>query len=139
MEGSGADTDGNEFKNAKEMWMEQVGDTTKRTQWYREGVGYWQGVEASVNGVLGGYGHVSDGDIFGSEVFLKSILAERFPLAGKDRPLLALGMSVYIHFLIFLNSRFLFMTCFQYMLYFFSYNLVFFYFYSYSSLFSLCI
>ncbi|XP_022977477.1 alpha N-terminal protein methyltransferase 1-like [Cucurbita maxima] len=90
MEGSGADTDGNEFKNAKEMWMEQVGDTTKRTQWYREGVGYWQAVEASVNGVLGGYGHVSDGDILGSEVFLKSILAERFPLAGKDRPLVAL-------------------------------------------------
>ncbi|XP_038881057.1 alpha N-terminal protein methyltransferase 1 isoform X2 [Benincasa hispida] len=90
MEGSGADTDGHEFKNAEEMWMEQVGNPTKRTQWYREGVGYWQGVEASVDGVLGGYGHVNDADILGSEVFLKSILAERFPFPGKDRPLVAL-------------------------------------------------
>lgn len=100
MEGSGADTDGHEFKNAEEMWMEQVGDPTKRTQWYREGVGYWQGVEASVDGVLGGYGHVNEADILGSEVFLKSILAERFPFAGKDRPLVALGNFVHTHFLI---------------------------------------
>ncbi|XP_022146716.1 alpha N-terminal protein methyltransferase 1 isoform X2 [Momordica charantia] len=90
MEVSGADTDGHEFKNAEEMWTEQVGNPTKRTQWYREGVGYWQGVEASVDGVLGGYGHVNDADILGSEVFLKSILSERFHFAGKDRPLVAL-------------------------------------------------
>ncbi|XP_022926332.1 alpha N-terminal protein methyltransferase 1-like isoform X5 [Cucurbita moschata] len=90
MEVSGADTDGHEFKNAEEMWMEQVGNPTKRTQWYREGLGYWQGLDASVDGVLGGYGYVNDTDIMGSEVFLKSILAERFPFAGKDRPLVAL-------------------------------------------------
>ncbi|XP_008439522.1 alpha N-terminal protein methyltransferase 1 isoform X2 [Cucumis melo] len=90
MEGSGADTDGHEFKNAEEMWREHVGNPTKRTEWYREGVGYWQGVEASVDGVLGGYGHVNDADILGSEVFLKSILGERLSFAGKDRPLVAL-------------------------------------------------
>ncbi|KAJ0038947.1 hypothetical protein Pint_22630 [Pistacia integerrima] len=28
----------------------------KKTQWYREGVSYWDGVEASVDGVLGGFG-----------------------------------------------------------------------------------
>jgi protein N-terminal methyltransferase len=36
-----------------------------------------KGVEASVDGVLGGYGHVNDADIIGSEVFLKTLLQER--------------------------------------------------------------
>ncbi|KAA0052465.1 alpha N-terminal protein methyltransferase 1 isoform X2 [Cucumis melo var. makuwa] len=85
-----AGVDGHEFKNAEEMWREHVGNPTKRTEWYREGVGYWQGVEASVDGVLGGYGHVNDADILGSEVFLKSVLGERLSFAGKDRPLVAL-------------------------------------------------
>ena len=115
MEGSGADTDGHEFKNAEEMWREHVGNPTKRTEWYREGVGYWQGVEASVDGVLGGYGHVNDADILGSEVFLKSILVERFSFAGKDRPLVALGISLLTHFLIFSFHHFclslLWMSC----------------------------
>ncbi|KAL0793121.1 hypothetical protein Bca101_064498 [Brassica carinata] len=49
------------------MWREAIGegDETKKTQWYREGVSYWEGVEASVDGVLGGYGHVNDADIKG--------------------------------------------------------------------------
>ncbi|BAB09152.1 unnamed protein product [Arabidopsis thaliana] len=61
------------------MWREEIGegDETKKTQWYRDGVSYWEGVEASVDGVLGGYGHVNDADIIGSEVFLKTLLQER--------------------------------------------------------------
>lgn len=38
----GTDSDGREFKNADEMWKEEVGDTQKKTDWYRTGVGYWE-------------------------------------------------------------------------------------------------
>lgn len=42
MEVGGSDSDGREFKNADEMWREQVGDPSKKTDWYHQGVGYWQ-------------------------------------------------------------------------------------------------
>ncbi|KAM6567651.1 hypothetical protein CsatA_026779 [Cannabis sativa] len=82
MELGGLDSHGRQFKNADEMWNDQVGDSTKKTEWYRQGVGYWEGVEASVNGVLGGYGHVNDADIMGSEAFLNSLFSERFSIAS---------------------------------------------------------
>lgn len=49
MEKGGLDSAGREFKNAEEMWREQVGDDhSKKTEWYRQGVGYWE-VSAFVN------------------------------------------------------------------------------------------
>ncbi|KAL9382940.1 hypothetical protein Peur_023263 [Populus x canadensis] len=90
MEAAGTDSDGREFKNPDEMWLEHTGDTSKKTQWYRDGVAYWEGVEASVNGVLGGYGHVNDADVKGSEGFLQTLLAELFVDGGIDRHLVAL-------------------------------------------------
>ncbi|XP_057780161.1 alpha N-terminal protein methyltransferase 1-like [Salvia miltiorrhiza] len=89
MDGGGVDSDGRQFKSAEEMWREAVGDgdPLKKSQWYSQGVGYWQGVEATVDGVLGGYGHVNKPDIEGSEAFLNLILAERFPDAGSERRL----------------------------------------------------
>ncbi|ESQ39509.1 hypothetical protein EUTSA_v10000956mg [Eutrema salsugineum] len=80
MDVCGVDSEGKEFNSAQEMWREEIGeegDETKKTQWYRDGVSYWEGVEASVDGVLGGYGHVNDADILGSEVFLKTLMQER--------------------------------------------------------------
>lgn len=50
-----------------------------------------KGVEASVDGVLGGYGHVNEADIHGSEAFLKTLLSERYPNAGTEGRLVALG------------------------------------------------
>lgn len=93
MEASGFDSEGREFKNAEEMWGEEIGkegDVHKRKEWYRQGVGYWEGVEATADGVLGGYAHVNDADIKGSEAFLKMLLAERFPDGGRGRNLVAL-------------------------------------------------
>lgn len=51
-----------------------------------------KGVEATVDGVLGGYGHVNKPDIESSEAFLNSILAEQFPDAGRGRRLVTLGI-----------------------------------------------
>ncbi|KAJ4901669.1 methyltransferase [Raphanus sativus] len=45
---------------------------------------------ASVDGVLGGYGHVNDADIIGSEVFLKTLLQERLVNRGTNQHLVAL-------------------------------------------------
>lgn len=46
MEVSGLDSDGKEFKNAEEMWREQIGEDgeqqEKKTHWYREGISYWE-------------------------------------------------------------------------------------------------
>ncbi|KAJ8752116.1 hypothetical protein K2173_001791 [Erythroxylum novogranatense] len=90
MEASGSDSSGRRFKNADEMWREHAGDTLKKSRWYRDGVAYWEGVEASVDGVLGGYGLVSHTDVKGSEGFLQALLSELFVDAGKNRPLVAL-------------------------------------------------
>ncbi|KAJ6423017.1 hypothetical protein OIU84_024030 [Salix udensis] len=90
MEAAGTDSDGREFKNPNEMWSEHTGDNNKKTQWYRDGVAYWEGVEASVDGVLGGYGHVNDADVKGSEGFLQTLLAELFVDGGIDRHFVAL-------------------------------------------------
>ncbi|MBA0875733.1 hypothetical protein Goshw_014147 [Gossypium schwendimanii] len=94
MEAAGSDSDGREFKNAQEMWREQIGDEgddPKKIQWYREGVAYWEkGVEASVDGVLGGFGQVNDADIKGSEAFLNSLLHKRFGDGGRNQHLVAL-------------------------------------------------
>ncbi|XP_034698373.1 alpha N-terminal protein methyltransferase 1 isoform X2 [Vitis riparia] len=93
MEASGLDSEGREFKNAEEMWRAEIGDGAdphKKTDWYRKGVGYWEGVEASVDGVLGGYGHVNDVDVKGSEAFLKTLFSERFVDAGRIQHLVAL-------------------------------------------------
>ena len=45
MEVSGVDSEGKEFNSAQEMWREAIGeegDETKKTQWYRDGVSYWE-------------------------------------------------------------------------------------------------
>ncbi|CAN4105452.1 unnamed protein product [Withania somnifera] len=85
MEMEGLDSEGRKFKNAEEMWREEVGDDdpAKKSQWYNKGVSYWEGVEATVDGVLGGYGHVNAADIKASEDFLNTILAQRFPDTGR--------------------------------------------------------
>ena len=46
-------------------------------------------MEASTEGVLGGYGCVNDADVKGSDAFIRPLLAERFGAA--KRHLVALG------------------------------------------------
>ncbi|KAJ3670037.1 hypothetical protein LUZ60_010361 [Juncus effusus] len=86
MEASGLDSNGRQFSSAGEMWREEIGEggeeKGKLVDWYNKGISYWQGVEASVEGVLGGYGCVNDVDVKCSEAFLKTILPVRF---GKEK------------------------------------------------------
>ncbi|KAK7363234.1 hypothetical protein VNO77_05368 [Canavalia gladiata] len=90
MDTAGLDSDGREFSSADEMWREQTGDSNKKTQWYRDGVSYWEGVKANMDGVLGGFANVNEPDISCSEDFLKILLSERFPGDVTRQPLVAL-------------------------------------------------
>eukprot|EP00850_Spirogloea_muscicola_P002585 SM000010S04223 [mRNA] locus=s10:301142:303008:+ [translate_table: standard] len=58
------------------MWRAELG----RGDWYARGVTYWEGVEATVDGVLGGYGTVSGRDIAESAAFLRDAFGAQ--LAG---------------------------------------------------------
>lgn len=60
------------------LWTELANqpDGTQNA-WYNKAVAYWDNQEASVNGVLGGYGHVSDDDIMESRKFLLKVTQSR--------------------------------------------------------------
>ena len=93
MEDGGLDYEDWEFKNAEEIQRVEIGDGIdphKKTDWYHKGVDYWECVEASVDGVLGGYDHVNDVDVKGSEAFLKTLFFDRFLDAGRIQHLVAL-------------------------------------------------
>jgi len=51
-----------------------------RQEWYQRGAHYWKNADATVDGVLGGFGHVSTVDIADSRRFLKSLDG-----VGRDR------------------------------------------------------
>ena len=66
------DSEGNEFKSIKEMWQKELNPTEQDKnekiegeriggvkQWYDKQKTYWDGQAATVDGVLGGYGHLS--------------------------------------------------------------------------------
>ena len=42
-------------------------------KYYNDGANYWSSVDPSVNGMLGGFGNISNTDIEGSAKFLKGI------------------------------------------------------------------
>ncbi|KAI6703068.1 hypothetical protein NL676_012204 [Syzygium grande] len=49
MESSGFDSKERELKNAAEMWRDgKEGDGHKRKEWYRQGVGYWEGCNFTI-------------------------------------------------------------------------------------------
>jgi len=55
-----------------------AGGGKKSVAWYQKGADYWMTQEASVDGVLGGFGHVSPVDMSGSKSFLSKLPGVRF-------------------------------------------------------------
>lgn len=68
----GEDEYGNIYQDLQEFWNKEL-ESTSKEQWYSKGVEYWNHTEATVDGVLGGYGFINDTDIRGSRTFLKEI------------------------------------------------------------------
>eukprot|EP00850_Spirogloea_muscicola_P026745 SM009998S25064 [mRNA] locus=s9998:29:511:- [translate_table: standard] len=90
MEAGGVDSEGRHYETPADMWRAELG----RGDWYARGVTYWEGVEATVDGVLGGYGTVSGRDIAESAAFLRDAFGAQ--LAGstaEGRRLVAAGPS----------------------------------------------
>jgi hypothetical protein len=82
----------------EDLW--KIIEDHKERDWYSASVAYWDKQEASYDGVLGGYGHVSEPDIAESRKFLMKALAG--PLeqsAAKKRRLIAIGARVLFVFL----------------------------------------
>jgi hypothetical protein len=96
-EEGGLDSDGRTYSSRKEMWEAEAGEDpngndaksiAKKLEWYHKGVSYWESVEASVDGVLGGYGSVNARDVADSNAFILEMFNECPPGAGD---LVALG------------------------------------------------
>ena len=77
-------------KTPDDLWATIRGD--KDQQWYTPAVEYWDKQEASYNGVLGGFGHVSELDVAGSRKFLQKAFASQLAeAAASKRALVAVG------------------------------------------------
>jgi galactose mutarotase-like enzyme len=67
---NGSDTEGKKFASIEDMWNDQDLSTwyTRASDWYEENC------STTIDGVLGGIGHISDVDLNGSRDFLLKIL-----------------------------------------------------------------
>eukprot|EP00850_Spirogloea_muscicola_P021564 SM000253S09053 [mRNA] locus=s253:32573:34498:- [translate_table: standard] len=80
MEAGGVDSEGRHYETPADMWRAELGSG----DWYERGVKYWEGVEASVDGVLGGYGTVSGRDIAESAAFLRDAFGAQLAASTAD-------------------------------------------------------
>ncbi len=70
-----------EYQSPGQLWSKQRDDNGSFNTWYNSAVNYWDGQEASYNGVLGGYGFVSDIDVRDSRLLLEKVCAGSAVLA----------------------------------------------------------
>lgn len=92
------------LESPEELWK-SIEDNKER-DWYNQSVAYWDKQEASYNGVLGGFEHVSEPDIAESRKFLLKALAG--PLeqaAAKNRKLVAIGAQSSPFWLVFCGAE----------------------------------
>ena len=64
---------------SEDLWKAVKATDGGDAKWYKVAVDYWDKQEASYDGVLGGYGFVSDIDLRDSEALLLKV-QKRFPL-----------------------------------------------------------
>lgn len=58
---------------------ELTNGTMSESGFYKKAANYWANIPATVDGVLGGFGYISETDIAGSKVFLSEVLALENP------------------------------------------------------------
>ena len=64
---TGHDGEGKEFTSLQEVWGDDL------DQWYSKAMDYWSNQDASINGVLGGFGDLHPIDMAGTELFLNQL------------------------------------------------------------------
>lgn len=73
---TGADTNGNSFKDVDALWQAQLQHSNKddpEKGWYGKAITYWSKVPPTMDGVLGGLSHVHVNDVRESRQFIESI------------------------------------------------------------------
>lgn len=61
------------FQDPQQLWQKAKGSDGTHKEWYQGAVHYWDQQEASYDGVLGGFGYVSDYDISDSKQLLQRV------------------------------------------------------------------
>eukprot|EP00126_Sphaerothecum_destruens_P010684 Sdes_comp20791_c0_seq4m17004 len=82
---SGADTNGVQYESIEEMWKTQV--CHRKNEWYGDANKYWNKIAPTVEGMLGGYSHISGTDTVGSTKFLSEFLKGSQPRMKSRRAL----------------------------------------------------
>jgi hypothetical protein len=75
----GKDDKGNAIGNNLTFWKAvKFGQTAAdgKPLWYKKGIDYWDTIAPTDDGVLGGYGHVSDQDAIGNTAFLEAVMGD---------------------------------------------------------------
>jgi protein N-terminal methyltransferase len=62
-----------EFRDPDALWAKARDADGSHSGWYQGAVAYWDAQEASYDGVLGGFGHVSSTDIADSSALLQRV------------------------------------------------------------------
>uniref|UniRef100_A0A0A9YB24 Alpha N-terminal protein methyltransferase 1 n=1 Tax=Lygus hesperus TaxID=30085 RepID=A0A0A9YB24_LYGHE len=79
----GEDGDGSTYTSISDFWRKEW-ESRSKEEWYSKGVEYWSGTQATVDGVLGGYGYISDTDIRGSRAFLRELRCIKYSGVAAD-------------------------------------------------------
>jgi protein N-terminal methyltransferase len=79
----------------KDVMVEVLGETNpsekkKKGNWYSHSAEYWKSVDATVNGVLGGFGYISETDLNGS----KKLLTQLFPSLPPNAAVVDCGAGI---------------------------------------------
>lgn len=73
-----------EYQDPDTLWQKAKGQDGTHRDWYQGAVSYWDQQEASYDGVLGGFGYVSDYDISDSSALLTRV-SERVCVRGAGK------------------------------------------------------
>ncbi|GBF88711.1 hypothetical protein Rsub_01610 [Raphidocelis subcapitata] len=73
------------YERPDELWEAAKGEDGTHEGWYKGAVDYWDKQEASYNGVLGGFGHVSSFDIADSKDLLKQVFKSQLKEAAAGK------------------------------------------------------
>jgi hypothetical protein len=77
---SGKDSNGREYETIEEMWRYEgffTDDVEKAPQWYQKSHSYWdkgENVQATIDGMLGGFAVLSERDLAASRIFIDEVI-----------------------------------------------------------------
>ena len=77
----GTDSDGSEYTSIAHMWEVEASQNSlavnSEPAWYLNALSYWDQCPPTVDGVLGGFGRLSDEDVSGSTTFINELRQAR--------------------------------------------------------------